>query len=146
MKRLLLSFISAATTLAFSLGLYAQPEPTGGSPVGTWQLASAKYSGQEFTIPTGERHVKIITPTHFVWVAYGKNNVITSSMGGSCSFKDGKYTEVAEFCLPEGMKDFVGKTQSFTVRVEGSKLYQSGKLSNGIKIDEVWERVKGAEK
>ncbi len=32
--------------------------------------------------------------------------------------------------------------QSVRVKIEGDKLYQSGALSNGLKIDEVWERCK----
>jgi hypothetical protein len=66
-------------------------------------------------------------------------------MGGSCSLQGGKYTEQVEFCFPESMKDYVGKKQEFTVRVEGDKLYQSGKLSDGLAIEEVWQRVKAAQ-
>jgi len=40
------------------------------------------------------------------------------------------------------MTDYFGKKQSFTIRVEGDKLYQSGQLSDGTKIEEVWQRVK----
>ena len=42
----------------------------------------------------------------------------------------------------EGMEAFAGKPQKFTIRIEGDKLRQSGVLSNGLKIDEVWERLK----
>jgi hypothetical protein len=42
----------------------------------------------------------------------------------------------------EGMTDYVGKKQSFTIQVEPDKLHQSGQLSDGTKIEEVWERVK----
>ena len=51
------------------------------------------------------------------------------------------YTETIDYA-GEGMEAFMGKPQKFTVRVEGDKLYQSGELSNGLKIEEVWERVK----
>lgn len=33
------------------------------------------------------------------------------------------------------------KAQTFTCKVEGNKWYDNGKLSNGLTIDEVWERV-----
>jgi len=34
------------------------------------------------------------------------------------------------------------KPQSFSVKIEGDRLHQSGTLSNGLKIEEVWERCK----
>jgi len=52
------------------------------------------------------------------------------------------YTETVEFFLPAGMKVYLGKEQVFTIRVEGDKLFQSGKLSDGMKIEEIWQRVK----
>ena len=36
----------------------------------------------------------------------------------------------------------LGKEQVFTISVEGDKLVQSGKLSDGQKIEEIWQRVK----
>ena len=39
-----------------------------------------------------------------------------------------------------------GKPQSFTWKVEGNKWLHSGTLSSGATIEEVWERVEGAEK
>jgi hypothetical protein len=116
--------------------------------LGTWQLVSSKYGDAKgfSDVPKDERHVKIITATHFLWVSYDdKNRVITTSMGGSCSLHGGKYTEVVEFFLPKGMRTYLGKKQEFTVRVEGDKLYQSGKLSDGMQIEEVWQRVKPAQ-
>ena len=136
-----------AVTLALSVALFAQQKSKEAGPVGTWHLVSEKSNGRSFVLPDGERHVKIITPTHFMWVAYDDSKkVISSSMDGSCSFTDGKYTEIIEFCYPESMKDYVGKKQEFTVRVEGEKLYQSGKLSDGLQIEEVWERAKAPQK
>jgi hypothetical protein len=35
-----------------------------------------------------------------------------------------------------------GKVQSFTLKIEGDKWHHVGTLSNGVKIDEVWERCK----
>jgi hypothetical protein len=51
------------------------------------------------------------------------------------------YTETIDFA-GEDMDVYVGKKQPFKLRVEGDKLYQSGRLSDGTKIDEVWQRVK----
>ena len=34
-----------------------------------------------------------------------------------------------------------GKPQSFECKVEGNKWYHTGKLSTGLTVEEVWERV-----
>ena len=51
------------------------------------------------------------------------------------------YTETIDYA-GEGMTDYFGKKQSFTIRVEGDKLHQTGQLSDGTKVEEVWQRVK----
>ena len=46
--------------------------------------------------------------------------------------------------VPRLSQDFEvirGKPQSFRCKVEGSRWHHEGKLSNGLTIDEVWERV-----
>ena len=63
-------------------------------------------------------------------------------MGGSCGLQGSNYTETIEYFLPEGMKVYLGKEQVFTIKIDGDKLFQSGKLSDGQKIEEVWQRVK----
>jgi len=40
------------------------------------------------------------------------------------------------------METYLGKKQAFTIRIDGDKLFQSGQLSDGLKIEEVWQRVK----
>jgi hypothetical protein len=132
--------------LLFGADLFAQQQAPKSSTnhLGTWLLVSGKYGDAgESPLPKDERHVKIITATHFLWVIYDdKNRLISSSMGGSCNRQGDKYTETIEFFLPESMRPYLGKKQEFTIRVEGDKLYQSGTLSDGLKIEEVWQRVK----
>jgi hypothetical protein len=139
--------LSTSIALLSGLFLFAQQQPkSGSSHLGTWQLGSGTYGGTSASLPKDERHVKIITATHFVWVAYDdKNRVISSSMGGSCILEGAKYTETVEFFMPESMRTYLGKKQEFTIRIEGDKLYQSGKLSDGMTIEEVWQRVKLAQ-
>jgi hypothetical protein len=66
---------------------------------------------------------------------------VLSTAGGSYTFNQGAYTEAIDFA-GEGMTDYLRKKQSFTIRVEGDKLHQSGQLSDGLKIEEVWQRIK----
>jgi hypothetical protein len=42
----------------------------------------------------------------------------------------------------EGMEPYPGQKQAFTIRIDGDKLFQSGQLSDGPKIEEVWQREK----
>jgi len=39
------------------------------------------------------------------------------------------------------MGPLIGKTQVFTLRIDGGRWYHSGKESDGTVVEEVWERV-----
>ena len=85
----------------------------------------------------------MLTATHFIWVNYdAKTKLVSSSMGGTYTLESGNYTETIEFGFPEGMGAYFGKKQVFTIKFDGDKMIQSGKLSDGLKIEEVWQRVK----
>ena len=66
---------------------------------------------------------------------------VLSSAGGSYTLAGGAYIETLEYA-GSGMEPYLGKAQKFTIRIEGDKLHQSGELSDGLRIEEVWERVK----
>lgn len=112
--------------------------------IGTWEMVSEKWGdAEEFTAPPEERKaLKFITPTHFVWVHIDpKTKKITNSMGGTYKRSGDSYVEIPEFAF-EGMEAYVGKEQKFTAKVEGDKWTQSGVLSPGQKLEEIWQRVK----
>jgi hypothetical protein len=113
------------------------------SHLGAWQLVSYKYGDavKWEDAPPDQRRVKLITDTYFTWVAYDASGKVQSMAGGKCTYNEGAYTETIEYA-GEGMTAYLGKKQSFTIRVEGDKLHQSGQLSDGMKIEEVWQRVK----
>jgi hypothetical protein len=145
MKKIALALISVVA-LAFAVTMVAQQQPAkpGGSHLGTWQLVSTKYGeATEFSdYPKERRRLKMITATHFNWVDYDTTTKkVSSSAGGPYTFKDGAYTETIEF-VGEGMETYLGKQQAFTIKVDGDKLTQSGQLSDGLKIEEVWQRAK----
>ena len=138
--------VGAVGFLAITTALVAQQQSAqgGGSHLGTWQLASTKYGdAKEFSeYPKENRRLKLITATHFTWVDYDmKTKKISSSAGGPYSLRDGVYIETIEF-VGEDMETYLGKSQEFTIRIDGDKLFQSGRLSDGLKIEEVWQRVK----
>lgn len=110
--------------------------------IGTWKLVSTKYGeAKEHTpYPASSMRMKIINPTHFTWLEISDGKVQTSA-GGKFVVSGDSYTETIDFA-GEGMEPYRGKAQKFTLRIEGDKLYQSGDLSDGLHIEEVWERVK----
>ena len=130
----------------------APHEPaTNGSLVGTWRLVSATYGnpgGKEIRdwihyVPQGVVHLKHITPTHFTVVTYeAQSKKVTIVGGGRYSLQDGVYKEMIDYAMGGTLPDLLGKEQSFTLRLEGDRWNHSGTLSNGARIEEIWERVR----
>ena len=120
------------------------PRTESGSLLGTWELASYKYGNQtEFTdYPEQRRRIKMVSGTHFIWVEFPiDTKEIEDGAGGSYTLEGNAYTESIDFAMP-GMTSYLGKKQVFSVRVEDDTYHQSGTLSDGLKIEEVWHRVK----
>ncbi len=109
--------------------------------VGTWKLVSAKYGGEEFKFPEGTTMVKHVTPTQFMWATYDKDGTVTRAAGGPYTLKGETYEETPEYGIGSDFDLIKGKAQTFTWKVEGNKWYHNGKLSNGLTIEEVWDRV-----
>jgi hypothetical protein len=109
--------------------------------VGTWKLVSAKYGGEERTLPEGATMLKHITPTQFMWVSYDKDGTAYRAAGGPYTLKDNQYEEMPEYGFSPDFEIIKGKTHSFKAKIEGNKWYHDGKLANGLTIEQVWERV-----
>ncbi|MCI0705616.1 MAG: hypothetical protein L0241_31535 [Planctomycetia bacterium] len=109
--------------------------------VGTWKLVSAKYGGKEFKFPEGTTMLKHITPAQFMWVTYDKDGKVTRAAGGGYTLKGEMYEETPEYGISADFDIIKGKAQTFKWKVDGNKWLHNGKLSNGLTIDEVWERV-----
>ena len=136
---------SALIILAITVSLLAQQKPAkeGGNHLGTWQLVSTKYGdAKDFSdYPTERQRLKMITATHFNWVDYDtKTKKVSSSAGSRYKLRGDVYTETIEF-VGDGMETYLDKAQEFTIRTDGDRLFQSGKLSDGLTIEEVWKRV-----
>ena len=52
------------------------------------------------------------------------------------------YTEIPQYGLGDALTVLRDKEQKFTWRVEGDRWYLKGRLSQGMTLEEVWERVK----
>ena len=146
MKRMIVGFIAIAS-LAAMVGLRAQQEPKKdpGSHLGTWQLVSYKYGTNEPSFsepPSSQRRIKLITETHFTWVQFDTGTKkVEGVAGGTCSLNGGTYTESIDWA-DSGMQSYLGNKHAFTIRVDGDKFFLSGSLGDGLKIEEVWQRVK----
>jgi hypothetical protein len=109
--------------------------------VGTWKMVKAKFGGKEFKIPEGTRQFKHITPTHYMFVDIDKDGNVFDARGGPYTLKGETFESTPEYGVSEVFRDLKGKRQSFVCKVEGDKWYHNGTLSNGLTIEEVWERV-----
>jgi hypothetical protein len=109
--------------------------------VGTWKLSSAKYGGQAHEFPEGQTMLKHVTPTQFTWLTYDEGGAVTRTAGGPYVIKGEEYVETPEYGLGADFELVKGKEQKFTWKVEGNKWHHTGALSNGLTIEEVWERV-----
>jgi hypothetical protein len=113
--------------------------------IGTWRLVSYNYGGQGDLMPAPAETValKHITPGHFEWVRYdAKTHKVTGTAGGRYTLSGNTYKETIEYGLGDDYDVIKDQEHSFTVRVEGDRLHQTGKLASGLSIDEIWERLK----
>lgn len=103
---------------------------------GTWELVS----GQQ--LPKETRDIKIISGRHFIFVAYDtETGKPLYAGGGICVLNGSSYTEHVDFASDVISAGLVGKDQAFTVKVDGDTFTQTGTLSNGQGLSEVWKRA-----
>lgn len=103
---------------------------------GTWEL----ISGQP--LPEGARDIKIIAGGHFMFAAYDtKDGSPLYSAGGTCTLDGTAYTEHMDFASDAIAAGVIGRDQAFMVKLDGDSFTQTGMLSNGKHLYEVWKRI-----
>src|SRR5262245_61445311 len=113
--------------------------------VGTWKRVAARQSkdGEWRPDPADVTMLKHITGTHVSWAVYRNDSKeIIAAMGGGISIDGEKYIESVEHGLGTVL-NLLGKKQNFIWKVEGNKFIQAGTLSNGVYLEEQFERVPG---
>jgi hypothetical protein len=111
--------------------------------VGTWKLVSARYGDNEIEAAKLGTTLKHITPTGFVWLSYNpETKVVSRTAGGTYTIKGDQYEETPQYGFGGDFNIIRDKPQSFSLKIEGDKWHHSGTLSNGLKIEEVWQRCK----
>jgi hypothetical protein len=120
------------------------PSPDSGKLLGTWRLVSAVYNDEPVKdVGRTEIQIKHITDVQFTWVTYNADTKqVKSSLGGTYSIKGDSYIETPQYGLGDELDALRDKEQKFNWRVDGDRLYQNGRLSVGVKLEEVWERVR----
>lgn len=147
MRQMLTVLFALVVAVVLSPARSAAGEPrnadaqSGNKLVGTWKRISAAYGGKESKLPAGATQLKHVTPTQFMWAAYGEDGKVTSALGGTYKLKGDEYVETPAYGLGGLLAQLRGKPQAFKWRVEGNKWYHTGKISTGLTIEEVWERV-----
>ncbi len=144
MRKLAVISVMLALSCPIASSRLAADETKGeaaGKLVGTWKMVSAVYGGREHKFPEGTTTLKHVTPTQFMWASYDADGRVTRAAGGSYTLAGEDYVETPEYGLSADFEVIRGKPQSFRCRVDGSRWHHDGKLSNGLTIDEVWERV-----
>jgi hypothetical protein len=103
---------------------------------GVWELVSGQ------PLPKGARDIKVILGGHFIFTAYDtENGKPLYTAGGTYILNGNSYTEHMDFASEVIAAGLVGKNQQFTVKVDGDTFTQTGTLSNGKPLSEVWKRA-----
>jgi hypothetical protein len=111
--------------------------------VGSWKIVSASFDGKPSELHRTSVTIKHITPVHIIWIGYQpEDRKIFRSAGGSWTIAEGRYVETMRYGLADTFKqDSFGKSLGFDCRFEGDKWIQSGKLPNGVMLEEIWQRI-----
>jgi len=118
-------------------GQKTNSEPLGRQLPGTWESVSPSPEA-----PKAMRTVKHVTPTHWTWVAYDRENkMVLAAAGGTWSIKGGKYEEVCEFTT-ENFPGARGKSFAYDFKVDGDQWTIKRGPELQIQNDEAWKRVK----
>ena len=138
----LVTAVSCAVAAAHAVAEEKKTDAKGENKlVGTWKLVSAKYGGNEFKFPEGQTMVKHVTPTQFMWATYNQDGKVTRAAGGRYTLQGEDYAETPEYGIGSDFDMIKGKAHTFKWKIDGNKWHHNGKLSNGVTIEEVWERV-----
>jgi len=103
---------------------------------GVWELVSGQ------SLPKGARDIKILSAGHVMFVAYDTETGKPLCTGGGTYILSGSsYTEHMDFANDVIATGLVGKDQQFTVKLDGDTFTQTGTLTNGKPLSEVWKRM-----
>jgi hypothetical protein len=111
-------------------------EPRGRSLLGTWEGTVGEPA------PKSARIVKHVSPTHWTWVIYDRENkMVFAAMGGTWMFNGDRYEETVDYST-ENVPDARGKSFAYDFKVEGDVWSIRRGPQFDVRADETWKRVK----
>lgn len=126
-----------------------QAAPVAGQLNGTWRMIATRQSGAAAISDVPQERqtkLKLITAGHYVWYVYDPDTkAIAESLSGTCSLDGGTYEETAQY---GSYPSLLGRSQHFTVKLEGDRMHLWGTLKMGgdnpstRPLEEIWKRVK----
>ena len=103
---------------------------------GVWELVSGQ------PLPKGARDIKVISGGRFMFAAYdAASGKPLYTAGGTFVLNGTSYTEHMDFASDIIGAGLIGKNQQFTIKVDGDTFTQTGTLTNGKPLSEVWRRM-----
>ena len=139
-----ISMALAVLVCAFATQAVAQDGHATNPLLGTWELVKSRdANSSDYTdVPKQHRQLALYTPTYFTVVGYDTASKKSDrALGGRYTVSGEDYAEIIEFPAIRG-KTVTGNTNLFKLRLEGDRLTKIGTLSNGQKLNEVWQKVK----
>lgn len=132
-----------------------QPNTYEPGVLGAWELITYREGDAPTAMeyPDFIKYMKLITPTHFVWIKYnGEGDEVFEAGGGTYNLSADKYTESIQMMYPPG-SETVGSDIEFTYSLDSGKWNHMGYVNRvnvnkedspneNLLIDEVWMRVK----
>lgn len=111
-----------------------------GALAGAWLITGRMVDNEIQSITPGARKtMKILSGTHFQWIAYNsETKEFFGTGGGTYTTIDGKYTESLLFFSRDNSR--VGANLQFDFSLEDGKWRHKGLSSKGDPIDEVWTK------
>lgn len=90
--------------------------------------------------PKAARTVKHITPTHWTWVAYDRENRrVLAAAGGTWSLQNGEYVEECVFST-DNLPQLRERSFPFAYQLDGDRWTLKGGPDRAIRDDETWKR------
>ena len=76
-----------------------------------------------------------------MWATYDNRGKVTRTGGGPYTYNGKVLEEIPAYGMGADFDVVNAKRQVYQCKVEGKRIYQSGTLSNGRSLEEVWELV-----
>ncbi len=122
---------------------------------GSWNLVTYREGDRPTALeyPDFIKYIKLLTPTHFVWIQYnGDGDEVFAAGGGTYTLSEESYVENVQMMYPSG-SGTVGSDIEFTYSMDSGRWNHMGyvnrininkeeKPREDLLIDEVWVKVR----